>query len=139
MAGTVNKVILIGNVGAKPEIRTMHSGGRVASFSLATSESWKDKNTGERKEVTQWHKIVVFNDALVGIVEKYVDKGSKIYIEGQNETRFWDKDGVRQYTTEVVLRQYKGELTLLDGKSEKEEKPTQSPPDYDNGGDEIPF
>ena len=116
MAGSVNKVILVGNLGRDPEIRTMQqSGGRVASFSIATSESWKDKTSGERKEKTEWHRISVFNEALVGIIERYVKKGSKLYIEGQLETRkYTDKDGVEKYATEVVLRQYRGELTLLD-------------------------
>lgn len=117
MAGSVNKVILVGNLGAKPDVRTMQSGGRVANLSVATSESWKDKNTGERKENTQWHRVVIFNDALVGVAERYLDKGSKVYIEGQLETRSWEQDGKKNYTTEVVLRPYRGELTMLDGAS----------------------
>ena len=116
MAGSVNKVILVGNVGVDPDIRNMQSGDRVANLSLATSESWKDKSTGERQERTQWHRVVIFNQGILGIVEKYVKKGSKLYIEGQLETRKWQKDGVDQYTTEVVLRPYRGELTLLDSK-----------------------
>ncbi len=117
MAGSVNKVIIVGNLGRDPEIRTFQNGGRVASFSVATSESWKDKATGERKERTEWHRISVVNDALVGIVEKYVKKGSKVYLEGQLETRkYMDKDNVEKYTTEVVLRPYRGELTLLDSR-----------------------
>jgi len=115
MAGSVNKVILIGNVGVDPDVRNMQSGDRVANLSIATSESWKDKS-GERQERTQWHKVVIFNQGLVGVVEKYVKKGSKLYLEGQLETRSWEKDGVKQYTTEVVLRPYRGELTLLDSK-----------------------
>lgn len=115
MAGSVNKVILIGNVGVEPEIRNMQSGDRVANLSLATSESWKDKS-GERQERTQWHKIVVFNQNIVGVVEKYVKKGAKLYIEGQLETRKWEKDGVPQYTTEVVIKPFRGELTMLDSK-----------------------
>ncbi len=115
MAGSVNKVILVGNIGRDPEIRSFQNGGRVASFSLATSENWKDKATGERKERTEWHRISILNDKLVEIVERYVKKGSKLYIEGQLETRKWtDKDGQEKYTTEVVLRPYRGELTLLD-------------------------
>ncbi len=115
MAGSVNKVILIGNLGRDPEIRSFQSGGRVASFSLATSENWKDKATGEKKERTEWHRISILNDKLVEIVERYVKKGSKLFIEGQLETRKWtDKDGQEKYTTEVVLRPYRGELTLLD-------------------------
>lgn len=116
MAGSVNKVILIGNVGVEPEIRSMQSGDRVANLSIATSESWKDKNSGERQEKTQWHKVVVFNQNVVGVVEKYVKKGSKLYIEGQLETRSWEKDGVKQYTTEVVIKPFRGELTMLDSK-----------------------
>jgi single-strand DNA-binding protein len=118
MAGSVNKVILVGNLGKDPEIRSFQNGGRVASFSVATSENWKDKATGERKEKTEWHRVSVTNDALVGVIEKYVKKGSKVYIEGQLETRKWtDKEGQEKYTTEVVLRPYRGELTMLDGKS----------------------
>lgn len=118
MAGSVNKVILIGNVGNDPEIKTTQSGSRLVNLSLATSESWKDKTTGERKENTQWHRVVIFNDALVGVVERFVKKGSKLYIEGQLETRKWtDNDGKDKYSTEVVLRPYRGELTLLDSRN----------------------
>lgn len=117
MAGSLNKVMLIGNLGSDPEIRSMNSGDEVASFSVATSESWKDKATGERKDRTQWHKIVIFNSALVNVSRNYLHKGSKVFIEGQLETRKWtDKDGRDQYTTEVVLRPYRGELTMLDTK-----------------------
>ncbi len=117
MAGSVNKVILVGNLGRDPEIRTFQNGGRVASFSIATSESWKDKASGERKERTEWHRISVMNDNLVTICERYLKKGAKVYIEGQLETRKWtDKDGQEKYTTEVVLRPYRGELTMLDAK-----------------------
>ena len=117
MAGSVNKVILVGNLGKDPEVRAFPNGGRVANFSVATSESWKDKATGERKEKTQWHNVVVKNDALVGICEKYLKKGSKVFLEGQLETRKYEKDGRDVYTTEVVLAPYRGELTMLDGKS----------------------
>ena len=117
MAGSVNKVILVGNLGKDPEVRAFPNGGRVANFSVATSESWKDKNSGERKERTEWHRVSILNDALVGIAEKYLKKGSKVYIEGQLETRKYEKDGRDVYTTEVVLRPYRGELTMLDGKS----------------------
>lgn len=117
MAGSVNKVILVGNLGRDPEIRSFPNGGRVANFSIATSESWKDKNSGERKERTEWHRISVTNDALVGVVERFLKKGSKVYIEGQLETRKYEKDGRETYTTEVVLRPYRGELTMLDGRS----------------------
>lgn len=119
MAGSVNKVILVGNVGQDPEIRQFQNGGQVCSFSLATSENWKDKNTGERREKTEWHRISIFNEGLVRVVQSYVKKGSKLYIEGQLETRKWqDQNGVDKYTTEVVLRGYGGNLTMLDGRSE---------------------
>ena len=117
MAGSVNKVILIGNLGADPDIRSMQSGDEVANLSIATSENWKDKASGERKERTQWHKVVIFNQPLITVAKNYLKKGAKVYIEGQIETRKWqDKDGKDQYTTEVVLRPYRGELTMLDGK-----------------------
>jgi len=116
MAGSVNKVILVGNLGKDPEIRSFQNGGRVASFSIATSENWKDKATGEKKEKTEWHRISVTNEKLVEIVERYLKKGAKVYIEGQLETRKWtDKDGHEKYTTEVVLRPFRGDLTMLDG------------------------
>ena len=116
MAGSVNKVIIIGNLGRDPEVRSFPSGGRVANFSVATSENWKDKASGERRERTEWHRISVLNDALVGIVEKYLKKGSKVYIEGQLETRKYEKDGRDVYTTEVVLRPYTGNMTMLDAR-----------------------
>lgn len=119
MAGSVNKVILIGNVGKDPEIRSTQDGKEIASLSLATSESWKDKNSGERKEKTEWHRISIFNEGLVKVVKNYVKKGSKLYIEGQLQTRKWtDKDGVEKYSTEVVLQNYGGTLTMLDGKKD---------------------
>ena len=119
MAGSVNKVILIGNVGQDPEVRQFQNGGQVCSFSLATSENWKDRNTGERRDKTEWHRISIFNEGLVRIVQNYVKKGSKLYIEGQLETRKWqDRDGNDRYTTEVVLRGYNSTLTMLDGRSE---------------------
>lgn len=117
MAGSVNKVILIGNLGNDPEIRTMQSGDRVANLSLATSESWKDKETGERRERTEWHRITVWNQGLIKIIEAYLKKGSKIYIEGQLETKKWQNDaGEDRYTTEVVLRPFRGEMIMLDSK-----------------------
>lgn len=117
MAGSLNKVMLIGNLGQDPDIRTMTSGDEVATLSIATSESWTDKQSGEKKERTQWHKIVIFNAGLVKVAKNYLTKGSKIYIEGTLETRKWtDKEGKDQYTTEVVLRPYNGELLMLDGK-----------------------
>lgn len=117
MAGSVNKVILIGNLGGDPDIRSMQSGDEIANLNIATSETWNDKASGERKERTQWHKVVIFNQPLVKVAKNYLKKGSKVYIEGQLETRKWqDKEGRDQYTTEVVLRPYRGELTMLDGR-----------------------
>ena len=122
MSGSLNKVILIGNVGKDPEIRAFPNGGKVASLTLATSESWKDKESGERKERTEWHRISITNDGLVGVVEKYIKKGAKLYIEGQLETRKWtDKDGQEKYSTEIVLRPYSGELLMLDAKKDGSE------------------
>ncbi len=118
MAGSLNKVMIIGNLGADPDVRSMTSGDEVCNLSIATSETWNDKASGERKERTQWHKVVIFNSALVKVAKSYLKKGSKVYIEGQIETRKWtDKDGRDQYTTEIVLRPYRGELTMLDGRS----------------------
>lgn len=113
MAGSLNKVTLIGNVGNDPEVRNLNSGNAVANLSLATSESWKDKQSGEKKEVTQWHRLVVWNDGLISVIEKYVKKGSKIYVEGQLQTRKYEKDGVDHYTTEVVLTGFDAKLILL--------------------------
>lgn len=134
MSGSVNKATLVGNLGKNPEVRTMQGGGKVASFSLATFESWKDKNTGERQEKTQWHNIVIYNENLVQVAEKYLKKGMKIYVEGQMETRKWqDKDGYDKYTTEVVLRPYHGELTMLEAQKQGREASA------DNGsGDDMP-
>ena len=116
MAG-VNKVILVGNLGKDPEVRMMQNGDKVCNLTIATSESWKDKTSGERREKTEWHRVVIFNQNLATIAERYLKKGSKVYLEGQIETRkYTDKDGAERYTTEVVLRQYRGELTLLDGR-----------------------
>ena len=157
MVGSVNKVILLGNLGKDPEIRTMNSGSKVASFSIATSKRWKDKITQEQKDKTSWHNIVVFGDGLVGIVEKYVRKGSKIYIEGEIQTRKWqDQDGNDRYTTEVVVQGYNCNLTLLDSRnnsnnnSEESSKISQNTSDLDNNlssqsadssdvDDDIPF
>ena len=129
MANSINKVTLIGNVGNDPDLKTFQSGDKVANFSIATSESWKDKESGEQRSVTQWHKIAIFNSNLVDIAEKYVKKGMKVYIEGQLQTRKWqDAAGVDKYTTEVVLQKYRGELVLLDRQDTKiasnEEKQT---------------
>ncbi len=160
MAGSVNKVILVGNLGRDPEVRAMQSGSRVCNLSIATGESWKDKATGERREKTEWHRVVIFNDALVGIAEKYLRKGSKIYIEGQLETRKWQDpaSGQDKYTTEIVLRPYRGELTMLDnrgdnggsgggygggdsnyGGSQSSQQSGGQAPSMDNFEDEIPF
>ena len=119
MAGSVNKVILVGNVGKEPEIRSTQDGREIANLTLATSENWKDKSTGERKEKTEWHRIVIFGDGLVNVVKNYVHKGSKLYIEGQLQTRKWnDLSGVEKYSTEVVIHGFSGALTMLDGKRE---------------------
>ena len=118
MAGSVNKVILVGNLGRDPEIRSTQDGTRVANLSLATSESWRDKSSGERRERTEWHRVVVFNDRLVDVCERFLKKGSKIYFEGALQTRQWtDQSGAEKYTTEVVLQKFRGELTMLDGRS----------------------
>ena len=118
MAGSVNKVILIGNLGADPEIRTFQNGGKIANLRIATSESWKDRNSGERKERTEWHSVVIHSEPLVRVAEQYLKKGSKIYVEGQLETRKWqDQSGADRYTTEVALRPFRSELTMLDGRS----------------------
>ena len=118
MAGSVNKVILLGNLGRDPEVRNFPNGGKVANFSIATSETWKDRNTGERRERTEWHNISITNEALVRVAEQYLKKGSKVYVEGQLETRKWqDQTGNDRYTTEVVLRPYRGELTMLDSRN----------------------
>ncbi|MEM6649913.1 MAG: single-stranded DNA-binding protein [Pseudomonadota bacterium] len=118
MAGSVNKVILVGNLGQDPEVRSFNNGGQVCSFSIATGESWKDKATGERKERTEWHRVSIFSEPLVRVAQNYLKKGSKVYIEGQLETRKWqDKDGNDRYTTEVVLRPYRSELTMLDSRN----------------------
>ncbi len=118
MAGSVNKVILVGNLGADPEIRRTQDGRPIANFNIATSESWRDKSTGERREKTEWHRVVVFNEGLCKIIEQYVKKGSKIYIEGALQTRKWtNKEGNDQYTTEVVLQGFNGNLTMLDSRN----------------------
>lgn len=141
---SVNKVILVGNLGAEPEIRTFQNGGKVANLSIATSESWKDKESGERKEKTQWHRVVINNESLVGVCEKYLFKGSKVYIEGQLENRkYTDKNGNDAYTTEVVLRNYNGQLIMLDSK--KEDNPVMDNTSFvdsykqNNIEDECPF
>ena len=117
MAGSVNKVILIGNLGRDPEVRSFQNGGKVCNLRIATSENWKDKNTGERREKTEWHTVAIFNEGLVRIAEQYLKKGSKVYIEGQLQTRKWqDQSGADRYSTEVVLQGFGGTLTMLDGR-----------------------
>lgn len=119
MAGSVNKVILVGNLGKDPEVRTMQDGNPVVNLSLATSEQWRDKNSGERREKTEWHRVVIFNERLAEVAQKYLRKGSKIYIEGQLQTRKWtDQSGQEKYSTEVVLQRFRGELTMLDSRGE---------------------
>lgn len=117
MAGSVNKVIIVGNLGRDPEVRSFQNGGKVVNLNIATSETWRDKASGERKERTEWHRVSILNEPLAKIAEQYLKKGSKVYIEGQLETRKWtDQSGAEKYTTEVVLRPYRGEMTLLDGR-----------------------
>jgi single-strand DNA-binding protein len=119
MAGSVNKVILVGNLGRDPEIRSLQDGSRVCNLSLATSESWRDKNSGERKEKTEWHRVVIFNENIVKVAEQYLRKGSTIYVEGALQTRKWtDQSGVEKYSTEVVLQRFRGELTMLGGRGD---------------------
>ncbi len=130
MAGSVNKVILVGNLGRDPEVRSTQDGTKVANLSVATSETWRDKNSGERRERTEWHRVVIFNERLADVAEKYLKKGSKVYIEGQLQTRKWtDQSGNEKYTTEVVLQRFRGELTMLDGRG-------GAPSDAGDGGGE---
>lgn len=129
MAGSVNKVILVGNLGRDPEIRFTNDGTKIANLSLATSESWKDKQSGERKEKTEWHRVVIFNDRLADVAERYLRKGSTVYIEGALQTRKWtDQSGVEKYTTEIVLQRFRGELTMLGSRGGSEGG-------YQGGGD----
>ena len=117
MAGSINKVILVGNLGRDPEVRATQDGREICNLAIATSETWKDRNSGERKEKTEWHRVVIFNENLTRIAKEYLRKGSKVYIEGQLQTRKWtDKDGLEKYSTEIVLQNFNGNLTLLDGK-----------------------
>ena len=122
MAGSVNKVILLGNLGQDPDVRTMQSGKKIATMSIATSDSWKDKDTGEKKEKTEWHRIVVFNEGLVGVVENYIKKGTKLYIEGALQTRKWtDDSGTEKYTTEVVIQGFGGRIDIVSAKGNNQE------------------
>lgn len=144
MAGSVNKATLIGHLGADPEIRRLPSGGTVASFRLATSESWRDKQTGERREKTEWHNVVVFNENLVRVIEQYVKKGSKLYVEGQLQTRkYQDKSGQDRYSTEIVLQGFNGSIVLLDGRDSSASDDRKPAPTRGAGrtdiDDEIPF
>jgi single-strand DNA-binding protein len=158
MAGSVNKVIILGNVGRDPEIRSMQSGSRVCNLSVATSESWKDRNSGERKEKTEWHRVTIWPDTLVDIIEKYVRKGDKIYVEGQLETRKWtDQQGAERFSTEIVVKGFSGSVTLLGDRrgdgggtrqsgrlAEREPGDDERAPQRSGGGrneldDEIPF
>ncbi|HWD57947.1 MAG TPA: single-stranded DNA-binding protein [Stellaceae bacterium] len=133
MAGSINKVILVGNLGRDPEIRSTNDGTRIANLALATSESWRDRNSGERKERTEWHRVVIFNERLVEVVEKYVKKGSKLYIEGALQTRKWtDNQGQERYSTEVVLQRFRGELTMLDGAGGARGGAAEGGADYDD-------
>ena len=136
MAGSVNKVILVGNLGADPEIRRTQDGRPIANLSIATSESWRDKNSGERREKTEWHRVVIFNEGLCKIAESYLKKGSKVYLEGQLQTRKWqDQSGQDKYSTEVVLQGFNGNLTMLDGRSEGGGGGGGRGGDYGGGGD----
>ena len=153
MAGSVNKVIIMGNLGKDPEIRNFPNGGRVCNFSVATSETWRDKNSGEKQERTQWHNISILSEPLVNIAERFLKKGSKVYLEGQLETRKWqDNSGSDRYSTEIVLRPYKGEITLIDNKADSnmtnepisnnqmdEIQENTVSPNVDDFDDEIPF
>lgn len=131
MSGSLNRATLIGNVGQKPEIRSTQGGTRIANFSLATSERWKDRVSGEQKERTEWHRVVVFNEHLVGIVERYVDKGSKLLVEGKLQTRKWtDNNNIERYSTEIVLQNYAGNILLLDSAGGNRPPPADSPDDY---------
>lgn len=150
MAGSINKVILVGNLGADPEIRRMNSGDPVANLRIATSESWRDRQSGERKERTEWHSVVIFNDNLAKVAEQYLRKGSKVYVEGQLQTRKWqDQSGADKYTTEIVLQKFRGELQMLDPKGDgqreqgmyddRDDPRTQGSYGDDDDPDSIPF
>lgn len=167
MAGSVNKVILVGNLGNEPEVRNLPSGGKVVNLSVATSENWRDRNTGERKERTEWHRVVIFSEGLAKVAEQYLHKGSKVYIEGQLQTRKWqDQNGQDRYSTEVVLQGFNSNLTMLDGRGDNEgggygdrsvgfsgppagrsegggggRRPSANAPAFESGGmdDDIPF
>lgn len=140
MSGSVNKVILVGNLGRDPEIRTTQNGTKVGNFTLATSERWKDRNSGEMQERTEWHTVVIWNEHLVSVADKYLHKGSKVYLEGQLQTRKWtDQQGNDRYTTEIVLNPYRGELQMLGSKPNGEQNAGQQEPDEEPIDDEIPW
>lgn len=154
MAGSVNKVILVGNLGADPEIRRLQSGEPVANLRIATSESWRDRQSGERKDKTEWHSVVIFNENLAKVAEQYLKKGAKVYIEGQLQTRKWtDQQGNDKYTTEIVLQKFRGELQMLDSRGEGQQQNQSRQPEQsysqqsggfgggfdDNLDDDIPF
>jgi single-strand DNA-binding protein len=148
MAGSVNKVILIGNLGRDPEIRSMQNGGKVCNLTVATSERWRDRGSGEQQERTEWHRVVIFDDRLVDVAERYLKKGAKVYLEGELQTRKWqDQSGQDRYSTEVVLRKFRGQLTMLDskgsggggGESYSLEMAPSGPPRGGDLDDEIPF
>jgi single-strand DNA-binding protein len=136
MAGSINKVILIGNLGRDPEVRFSQDGKKIVNFSIATSESWKDKSSGERREKTEWHRIVIFSDGLAGIAERFLKKGSKVYVEGTLQTRKWTgNDGIEKYTTEVVLQGFNSTLTMLDGRGEGGGESSSDGSGYGGGSD----
>jgi single-strand DNA-binding protein len=154
MSGSVNKVILVGNLGNEPEVRNLPSGGKVVNLSVATSERWKDRNTGEQREKTEWHRVVIFSEGLAKVAEQYLRKGSKVYLEGQLQTRKWqDQSGTDKYSTEIVLQGFNASMVLLDGaqgggdSQQREQRPQRSPqpqyqaPAFESGGldDDIPF
>ncbi len=140
MSGSLNKVILIGRLGQDPEVVSMNTGGKIVKFSLATSERWKDRSTGEQKERTEWHRIVIFNEHLAKIAEQYLKKGSNIYIEGQLKTRKWkDQNGVEKYTTEIELANFRGELKLLDKRGDNDGQQSSNSNNHNNNDDDIPF
>ena len=144
MGGSIIKVILIGNLGKDPEIRSLQNGKPVCNLSIATSESWKDKSTGEKRERTEWHRVVIFNEGLCGVAQKYLKQGSKVYLEGQIQTRKWEKDGQDHYSTEVVLQGFGGTLVMLDGKPNSQESQNTESALANQGfdkeiDDEIPF
>lgn len=138
MSNSLNKVTLIGNLGRDPEIRMTQNGNKIANLAIATSESWKDKQSGEQKEKTEWHNVVIFDEVLAGVAEKYLTKGRKVYLEGSLQTRKWEKDGVDRYTTEVVLQRFSSTLILLDPKPSGSNAGSSNPQPADDPGDDLP-